>query len=215
MEQSIQNPHGISMFGSCVVYVEPDFCTVDFVVSRTAAKPNEASNAAKQAASAVSGFLQKSGIESRDFRQSRVEIGIGEGTYDAEIRFNLSVSDLSKVEPLLVGIINSGANQIRKLRYRSSRLRDARVEARQGAFLAALKKAEVFAEAAGIQVGRTLHIEELDAADLQELEDMDDFQTSGSVNPNTLIVGSAVRVSFMIKGGKTAAATGQFVAFDP
>ncbi len=215
MEPTIQNPHGLSMFGSCVVYVDPDYCTVDFAVTRIAAKPDDAAKATSQAASAVAGFLKASQIEQRNFRQSRTEIHIRDGQYIAEIRFNLTIDNLDKVEAILVGVINAGANDVRKVRYRSNRLRDSRTEARQGAFLAALKKAEIMAEAAGVKVGRVIHVEELEVDDLEALEEGDDFQTSGAVNPNTIVVGAAVRVSFTIKGGKTAAATGQFVAFDP
>lgn len=225
LDQSIQNPHGISTFGTCVVRAEPDYATVDFAVFRVEEKPGQASDAVTATANKIRGFLSKSGVGDRKIRESNHVLnpwytGSGDSRkligYRAEVAFNISVEDISKVDSILVGILDSGANEIFEVRYRTTRLREARAESRQGAFLAALKKAEMYAEAAGVKVGRTIHIEEVDAEQLMaDLDEIDEFQTSGAINPSSIPVTAAVRVSFTIKGGKSAAATGQFVSFDP
>lgn len=220
MTQVIQTPHGISTHGSCVVRVEPDYATVDFRVSQYDGQAATASSKVRASGNAVRQLLMKSGIEERYIRPSRVELVVShEGKkvgFQATLTFNVMVRDLDRVEAVVAGLVEAGAWQIDKLTYRTSRLREARAEARQGAILAAIKKAELYTEAVGVSVGRVIHIEEVPESELTPaMDEFDEFQTSGTHNPSAIPVRAAVHMAFAIKGGTTSAATGQFVAFDP
>ncbi len=220
MTQVIQTPHGISTHGSCVVRVEADYATLDFRVTQYDGNALAASSKARTMTSSVRGLLVKTGVEDRNIRPSRVELlAVNEGkkiSYQAEIRFNVMVRDIERVEGVVAALAEAGVWHLDNLRYRTSRLREARAEARQGAILAAIKKAELYTEAVGVGVGRVIHIEEVPESELTaDMDEFDEFQTSGTYNPSAIAVRAAVHMAFAIKGGTTSAATGQFVAFDP
>lgn len=218
MSQVVPYPNGVTTFGSCVVHIEPDFATLNLGVSKTAKRPEEAAGHVRSVAATLRGYFPRAGVESA--RASRMQIEkLSDGASDefrAFIEFNLTIKDLERVESVIVGAIGAGVNHLEPTRLRSSRLREARAEARQGAFLAALKRAEQYAEAAGIKLGRVIHIEEVADDELgRDLDDLDEFDTSGAVNPSSIAVRAAVNVAFSIKASKMAAATGTFPAFDP
>lgn len=220
MTQVIQTPHGISTHGSCVVRVEADYATLDFRVAQYDANAATASSKVRAMASSIRGLLVKSSVEDRNIRPSRVELKASPDgkkiAYHAEIRFNVMIRDIERVEGVVAALAEAGIWHIESLRYRTSRLREARAEARQGAILAAIKKAELYTEAVGVGVGRVIHIEEVPESELTSaMDEFDEFQTSGTYNPSAIAVRAAVHMAFAIKGGKTSAATGQFVAFDP
>lgn len=219
MDQAVPNPNGVTTFGSCVVHIEPDFATVDLAVSKTTQRPDEAANHVRQIATTLRGYFPRAGVES--VRASRLELlPIQENGkllgFHAQVRFNLTIKDLERVDAVIVGGLNAGITDVHGVQFRSSRLREARSEARQGAFLASLKRAEQYAEAAGIKLGRVIHIEEVPEEGLQDhLDEFDEFYTSGAHNPSAIAVRAAVRVVFSIKASKMAAATGTFPAFEP
>lgn len=220
LQQTIQHPHGISTFGTCVVRVDPDYATIEFTVMRVEPTPEDAARSVRGTSQALQRSIKASGVPERKIRTSHLELDAlsdaGATRYRAEIRFNVTIDEVEAVDTIVVTALKSGANRVDDITYRTSRLREARAEARQGAFLAGLKKAEMYAEAAGVKVGRTIHIEELDPDDIAaNLDEIDEFQTSGGINPGSIAVCAAVRVSFTLKGGQTAAATGQYISFDP
>ena len=219
MSQVVPYPNGVTTFGSCVVHIEPDFATLNLGVSKTAKRPEEAAGHVRSVAATLRGYFPRAGVEST--RSSRVRLvatpldGPAE-EFEATIQFNLTIKDLERVESVIVGAVGAGVNHLEPAILRSSRLREARAEARQGAFLAALKRAEQYAEAAGIKLGRVIHIEEVADEKLDgDLDELDEFDTSGAINPTSIAVRAAVHVAFSIKASKMAAATGTFPAFDP
>ncbi len=221
--QSIVRPHGISVFGASVVRVEPDYATLDFSLSGSEEKAGPALQTAQNGASGVKGFLKKIGIPEANFRSSRPKINEFAGDsafvgYRATIEFNVTLQDLELVPVAVAGVVDGGARNL-DLRYRTARLNDSRAEAQQAAVLAAFKKAELLAEAAGVEVGRVLHVEDVDPNRLEregdDLSEMDHFQTSGAYNPGAVAVRAAVRVSFSIKGAGTPEITGTFGSIPP
>lgn len=220
MPQVIQTPHGISTSGSCVVRVEPDYATLDFAIEQYDKAAATASTKVRSKASTIRGLLARLDVDERNIRVSRVHLSpIPDGKsvqFQSRIIFNVMVRDVDRVESVVSSLVESGVWRIDKLTYRTSRLREARAEARQGAILAAIKKAELYTEAVGVSVGRVIHIEEVPESELSgQIDEFDEFQTSGTYNPGSIPVRAAVHMAFAIKGGSTAAATGQFVAFDP
>lgn len=219
--QSITQPHGVTVFGSSVVRTDPDYATVDFAIAADNEKAGPALHAARNAASGVSGFLKRLGISETEYRSSRpdvIEFGgdTGFAGYRARIRFNVTISDLDLVENVVTGVVDGGATNLR-LSYRTKAIRDARAEAQQAAVLAAFKRADLFAEAAGIKLGRVLHVEDVDPERLEregdDLSEIDHFNTSGAYDPGSVVVRAAVRVSFSIKGAGTPEVTGTFTSF--
>ena len=210
------------MFGSAVVRVEPDSATLRFSVKSSNPKPGDAIAGARNQSSIVSNLLQRSGISAGGMKTSRVRLmetaavtQTSNVAYTASIEFNVSVADLERLEGITIGLLDAGVTGLGEPHYQSSKLREARAEARQSAVLAAFKKAELYAEAAGVEIGRVLHIEEVDPSDLSDSEsvawgDFEEFPNVGGYTPSALQFPAATFVSFAIKGGGQPEITGQY-----
>ena len=122
--------------------------------------------------------------------------------------------DLEQLENLLVSLVDLGVNEIDDVNFQTTRLKELRSDARRKAVDAAAAKAENYCSAAGIKLGRVIHIEDVnpDAADflggryedhamsqnminLLEPADAEDLQ---SFNPGGITISAAVLLSFNI-----------------
>jgi uncharacterized protein YggE len=217
VNQSIQRPHGVTVFGSSLIRVEPDYASLRFAVSRVLAKPKEAFDAARSGAAAVRAKLAELGVADRDVRASEVSLEEAyEGAYNqdrrkvgyrAQVAFHALVRDLAKIEPLLVGVVDAGADRIQSVHPKSSRLRELRRDARQRAVRSALAKAEEYAEAAGAKVGAVLHIEDVNPDEMSrrshapdvDLSEHDETQGAAeAINPGGIVIAGAVMASFAL-----------------
>lgn len=217
-EQSISNPHGVTVFGSAVVRVEPDFATLDFCVAGEDDKASSALHDTYTQATAVADAFRAHGLAEAEYRASRPKIQefAGESTFSrfrATIDFNVTIRDLDMIEGLLMSAVDNGGRNVR-LVYRTTRIREARAEAQQTAVLAAFRKADTIGEAGGIRLGRILHIEDIDPDRLERqgdnLAEIDYFDTTGAYDPGAVVIRAAVRVSFSIKGTGTPEVTGTY-----
>lgn len=218
--QSIRNPSGISVFGSYVVRVEPDVALVTFSVAHTKAEPPAAFAATRQAVSEVRSYLRQADVAPGDVQTSIVNLsaeyqGYGKERvflgYEARTSLSVRLTDLRRFEEILAGVVQAGANQIQSTEFQTERLAEVRAQARRGAFAAARRKGELFAEEAGLRLGEVLHIEDVNpesvrgrashGADASDLEsDGDGLQPS---TPGSIQVQAAVQVMFSIQRGKS------------
>ncbi len=217
-DQTITNPHGVTVFGSAVLRVEPDFATLDFSVSGESDKASTALHDVYTAASGIADRLRSLGLGEAEYRASRPKINeYGHESSFARFRstidFNVTLRDLDLIESALTQAVDGGALNV-KLVYRTSNLRAARTEAQQTAVLAAFRKADTIGEAGGIRLGRILHIEDIDPDRLERegdnLAEIDYFNTTGAYDPGAVVVRAAVRVSFSIKGTGAPEVTGTY-----
>src|SRR5262245_47008568 len=110
---------GVKVFGSAVLRVEPDVASLQFSVGREAKKPKKASNATHQAVKAVRAYLSQA--KAGDVAASRITLsrtfayssGQHQPTgYSAKVSFNVLLSDLDRMEEVLVGVVDAGASEI-------------------------------------------------------------------------------------------------------
>jgi uncharacterized protein YggE len=217
VNQSIQRPNGITVFGSCLVRVDPDFASIRFACTRTLGQPAEAFTAARGAARAVRERLALLGIPARDVRESDVSLAQAyDGGYNqarkmigycATVSFHVIVADLVEVEPVLVGVVDAGADIISSVHMKTKRLREVRSEARAEALRSARKKAEDYASAGGVRLGVILHVEDVNPDDISrrshapdvDLSSHDEAATPGEPqNPGSIVVAGAVMACFAI-----------------
>lgn len=170
--QSIHRPAGINVYGSYLVRVDPDFATLDFSVNATEATARSAFAKAREAAAAVRSFIGSADIPDADVRTSQMSLqqafeyqagqqrAIG---FTASIGFQVILEALDRVELLLAGVVEAGANRVDRVAFRTSRMREVRADARREAFARARAKAEIFAAAAGVKLGHVLHVEDVNA----------------------------------------------------
>lgn len=216
--QSIRNPSGISVFGSYVVRVEPDVALVTFSVAHTKAEPPAAFAATRQAVADVREYLRRADVAQADVQTSIVNLsadwqGYGKERvflgYEARTSLSVRLTDLRRFEEILAGVVQAGANQIQSTEFQTTRLAEVRAQARRGAFAAARRKGELYAEEAGLRLGEVLHVEDVNpdgvrgreshGADAVGLESEGDGQSS---TPGSIQVQAAVQVMFAIQRGK-------------
>ncbi|MEM6993552.1 MAG: SIMPL domain-containing protein [Myxococcota bacterium] len=206
----------MTTFGSHVLRVSPDRAAITAVITRLAAEPADAFGEAREATNRVRAFLRAQAIDDREVRSSRITLqtrfrrasGIEEFVgHQASVEISVALDELDKLETLLVGMVESGADQVRQVRFHTTRLREHRATARVAALEAARDKAELYCKAAGVKLGKVLHIEDTDPTRVGRrgyghMVDQDVVDTadnhSGAYDPGAISVNGAVVVSFAI-----------------
>jgi uncharacterized protein YggE len=168
----IEQPWGISAYGTGTVDTEPDHAVVRVAVNRTNTQPDAALEATRQAVAAVRQSLRERGVPDSKVTSSRTSVQSSWDGYGPERRFvghqcraefSIRVDDLDAVEPVVVDLVAAGADEVLGVDYDTSRADELRTTARERAVAAARSRASEFATAAGITLGPVVHIEDVDA----------------------------------------------------
>jgi uncharacterized protein len=220
--QAVRQPFGVTTYGSTIIRVDPDIASIHFAISRTESHPKESFRVVREASKKVFDYLQKANFR-KETSSSRISLSqtwdyVGATRkfmgYTARSGFHTLLFDLEQLENLLVSLVDLGVNEIDDVNFQTTRLKELRSDARRKAVDAAAAKAENYCSAAGIKLGRVIHIEDVnpDAADflgrryeghamsqnminLLEPADAEDLQ---SFNPGGITISAAVLLSFNI-----------------
>ena len=209
----IQTPFGINVFGSSIIRVEPDIVSLNFAVSRIQLQPRDAFNEARKAAQDVRNYLDQANVS--EVGASRVGISrtyqftagvqkfIG---YTAKVTYRVALHQLDRMEDVLAGIVDAGVNEISSVDFQTTRLKEVRADARRRAVQAAREKAENYCAAAGVRLGKLIHIEDVNPDTLHsgeghamretQLEDDSEIQ---AFDPGSITVRAAVILAFKIE----------------
>ena len=183
-------------------------------MSRVAAKPKAAFDAARAGTDAVRAALAAMTVDARDVRVGDLTlaeewVGVNADRklagYRATATFHAFVRDFARVEPVLVAVVDAGADRIISVHHKTSRMRELRAEARSRAVAAARAKAEGYAAAAGVRLGAVVHVEDVNPDELarrsSHLPDVDlaaeDTEAEPS-SPGAITIAGAAMVSFAI-----------------
>lgn len=213
--QAIVAPSGVSTFGSGVIRVSPDFAVIQVSVEFTEDTPKRAFDRTKAASESVRKFLNtvkdcevntsRVTVQERRNWQSQKSLG-----YNASIAYRIVLKALDKVEEVISGLIQNGANSIQSVTFQSANLKEYRKEARRLAILAAKEKAAHYCDAAGADIGSVIHIEDLNpdllevslrARGVQTEGAVGDFQEDDeieAIDPGDIRIVGAVRAVFEI-----------------
>ena len=165
-------PATISVTGEGRVEAAPDMATISLGVTTEAATAGAAMAANSDAVRAVIERLKAAGIEDRDIQTSglslgpRYDYGRSDGTpptivgYTASNMVTVRVRALDTLGSVLDGVVSDGANTLNGLSFGIAEDDEALDEARRRAVAEARRKAELYAEAAGVSLGRVLSISE-------------------------------------------------------
>ena len=214
ISQAVPHPFGVSVFGSSVVRIEPDLASFKFAVARLEQHPRDSFANAHTAAKSVREYLAKVGL--KDIELSRVTLApefrfvSGEQRfvgYTARVSFHVLFHDLDQMEEVIAGVIDAGANEIKAVEFQTSRLKEIRAAARRRAIEAAREKAENYCQSAGVELGRVLHIEDVNPDVLGGTREghvlrevpPDDEGPLQAFDPGSITVGAAVMVAFELK----------------
>ncbi|MEV5610784.1 SIMPL domain-containing protein [Streptomyces sp. NPDC052225] len=167
----IKEPWGLSVFGTGSVSAEPRVAQLKLAVDHLAPTPKEAFAHAGAAVARLRGVLREHGVPDSEVSGSRLALQSefkgygGERTflgYRCEATYTVQTEQLDRLQQLIEDAVEAGANRVDEVRFDVLGKPAMRDEARRRAVAAARRKAEVYAEAAGVRLGRVVHIQDVD-----------------------------------------------------
>lgn len=165
-------PATISVTGEGRIEAAPDMATISLGVTTEAATAGAAMAANSDGVRAVIERLKATGIEDRDVQTSglslgpRYDYGRSDGApptivgYTASNMVTVRVRALDTLGSVLDGVVSDGANTLNGLSFGIAEDGEVIDEARRRAVAEARHKAELYADAAGVALGRVISISE-------------------------------------------------------
>ncbi|MGW5785042.1 SIMPL domain-containing protein [Streptomyces sp. NPDC003757] len=172
MTQTIGEPWGLSVFGAGSVRTAPQLVRVKLAVDMTEPTPERAFQQAGAAVSRLRAALRGHGVPDASVSGSRLRLNSQYDGYGPEQRFlgyrcsasySVETEALDDLQQLIVDAVDAGAHRIDEVEFDVHDKPALRDEARRRAVAAARRKAEVYAEAAGVRLGPVVHIQDVDA----------------------------------------------------
>lgn len=212
MNQSdvIAAPWGMSVFGAATIDVAPDLARLRIGIKEMRPTPAEAFGATRTAVNQVREVMRGHGIPDGAVSASNLRItSLWDYTgknrelkgYECGSSFVVELRNLDLVEPILVDLVAAGVNEVGDVEFDVTAKRELRTQARKAAVAAAKEKAETYAEAAGVRVGKVLHLTDVDS------EGMRTFRSHGQpvgndgdgvLTPGMISVSAGVLLGFAI-----------------
>jgi uncharacterized protein YggE len=209
----IERPWGVTAYGAASVKALPDLVRVRFKIVRMEQAAPAAFEAASAAIRDVRRALRDHGIPDAAVEASRLDLrtmwnhpGNGARTfagYQCQAAFAVQSTDLNDVEPLLVDLVSSGANEVEGVDFDVIGKGELRAAARRKAVAAARAKAELYAEAAGVRLGALLHIDDVDPDRVgneryRSHSSMSDAGSDQDLAPGHVVVSAAVTLGYAL-----------------
>jgi uncharacterized protein YggE len=160
----------ITVVGEGTASVAPDIAMIRGGVTTQGKTAREASEANSKDMQAVIAALKDAGVAERDIKTTRLSIYpqtdssksgkariIG---FQATNQVNVRLRDTTKIADALDQMIAAGANEISGISFSVADPSKALDQARKDAVADARRKAEIYAQAAGVRLGRAVQIQE-------------------------------------------------------
>ena len=165
----------ISVTGEGSVSAAPDMAELTIGVSREDRRPDAALAGVAEGVAAVFARLDETGIDPRDRRTSGLSLQprwerqpnsanariVG---YVASNQITVRVRDLDVLGGLITDTVGDGANMMSGLRFVVADPKPLEDEARRLAVLSGIEKAKLYAQAAGVELGPLMSINEAGAS---------------------------------------------------
>lgn len=171
-----QDQNHVLVRGNGVVQSVPDMAVLSLSVMHQAPSAAEATKAVAKDARNVLDRLATFGVAEIDIQTTGLSLNpvydrrANDGRppavigFSAANRMTVRARDLGRLGEMLDGLINAGANSLQGLSFDISDPAPLQKQARRAAVADALEKAEVYATAAGRELGEVLEISETSAA---------------------------------------------------
>ena len=160
----------VSVTGEATVAVAPDMAAIRIGVTSQGKTAREASDANAKQMTAVLAAIKEAGIAERDVQTSRLSL---QPQYDPNKagtarllgfqvtnQLTVKIRDIDKLPAILDRAIGAGANEMSGIEFVVSEQSKLLDQARAEAIADAHRKAELYANAAGMKVGRVMAISE-------------------------------------------------------
>ena len=148
--------------GTGKVYAKPDIGVADVAISVQGATSSSAQDEANKKSKTVIEYLKNAGIKSDDIKTSGYNIYPQYDYSNGRNRINgyqvtqsltIKIRDLDKVNTIIDGVVDAGANQVSSVRFEIDQPEKLQAEAREKAIAEAKGKAEELANQLGIKLG--------------------------------------------------------------
>jgi uncharacterized protein YggE len=160
----------VTVAGEAVVSVPPDLAEFRAGVTSQGKTARDASEANAKAMARVLAALREGGIEGADIQTSRISLQpVHEGSrgsagritaFQASNQVTVKIRDIDKVSEMIDRVVGAGANEVGGIDFLVSAPSTILDAARPEAFADAKRKAEIYARAAGLGLGRAAAISE-------------------------------------------------------
>lgn len=161
----------IAVEGKGTVIAVPDIASINAGVTTRANTAREALSANNKAMSSLFRLLSKSGIDDKDIRTSNFSVSPFYERYErnkqrkiagyqAANQVTVTVRDLTKLGRLLDAVVSAGSNRVNGVQFSVAEPEKLLDQARRKAVKDAMRKATLYAEAAGSELGKILQIQE-------------------------------------------------------
>jgi uncharacterized protein YggE len=154
----------ISVSGEGKVKVAPDQVVINLGVQNTGKDAAEVKKLNDETVDRVVKYIKKFGIPTSDFQTTNVSLYKSydyekkKHNFQASQSITITLKDIKKYDELMMGLVDTGINNINGVEFKSSKLEEHKVTARKQAVLDAKKKAEDFASALNQKVGKAILI---------------------------------------------------------
>jgi uncharacterized protein len=171
-QQSPLSPErGVVVIGEGSVSLAPDYARIGSGVTTRAKTAREAADANAKAMAAIMAMLVGAGIEQKDIQTSRFSVHpIYESHppnneqrltgFGVSNQINVTIRQLDKVGDILDRLVTTGATDVGSVEFLHSDVSKALDQARVAAVADARRKAELYAHAAGLNLGSVTWITE-------------------------------------------------------
>jgi uncharacterized protein YggE len=211
-DEVVTDTRELTISGTAILRVEPDFAVVSLAVVEPDDDPKAAYGKAHRAGAKVRGFV--AGFDRVELRSSSVHLGqVTHRAADnqlitqftARVNLTLLVKELAVMEPLIVGVLEAGANQLVSTEYSISRLKETRAQVRLMALSAAREKALALAEGAGAKLGPIMRLHETHfdpnrqpSGHVPLHHPIDSEDQAGASSPGSIAVGACLNVVYKL-----------------
>jgi uncharacterized protein YggE len=169
-EPSNQEPRTLSINGNGTISIEPDMATINIGVQTENENAQEAVGSNNQQSQALISALTGAGVAENDIQTSDFSIyprqeydtqgqPTGITTYVVSNTVSVTVRDLENIGSVLDAAVQAGANNIYGIQFDIEDREAAQQQAMSAAMENAQARAEVLAEAAGVEIGDILSLQ--------------------------------------------------------
>jgi uncharacterized protein YggE len=197
----------VSVSGEASIRATPEVAEITAGVTNEAKTPREAAEANASTMNGVIAAIRDVGIADSDIRTTRYVVapvyaskGRGDAQHVTGYRMSnyvrIRIANLDRTIELLDRMIAAGATNISCVEFSPSNPTALRDKARADAFADARRRAELYAKAAGGNLGRAISIQEHDAASPQSMGLRAAAQPSAPIMPGEDVLSVMVTVTF-------------------
>jgi uncharacterized protein YggE len=165
-----QEPRTLSINGNGTISIEPDMATINIGVQTEGSDAQEAVASNNQQSQALIDALASAGVAENDIQTSNFSIyprqeydsqgqPTGEITYVVNNTVSVTVRDLENIGTILDAAVRAGANNINGIQFDLEDREAAQQQAVTAAMENAQARAEVLAEAAGVELADILSLQ--------------------------------------------------------